>query len=78
MLKKLISLCEGNNINYQIKNLVAGGNDASAYQRTYYPARVAAVSAPVRYIHSATSVADERDSEEIQKLLMLIASEGIA
>lgn len=78
VLKKLISLCEGNNINYQIKNLVAGGNDASAYQRTYYPARVAAVSAPVRYIHSATSVADERDSEEIQKLLMLIASEGIA
>lgn len=78
VLKKLISLCEGNNINYQIKNLVAGGNDASAYQRTYYPARVAAVSAPVRYIHSATSVADERDFEEIQKLLMLIASEGIA
>ena len=57
---------------------MAGGNDASAYQRTYYPAVGGGGIRPVRYIHSATSVADERDFEEIQKLLMLIASEGIA
>lgn len=78
VLQKLISICEENNIKFQIKNLVAGGNDASAYQRIYYPTKVAAISAPVRYIHSATSVADQRDFDEIKKLLELVAANGIA
>lgn len=71
----LVDLAKKNNINYQIKNLVAGGNDASAYQKGYLPTRVAAVSAPVRYIHSASSIADERDFEAVEQLLKAIIDE---
>jgi endoglucanase len=78
VIKKLTGICEENKIKYQIKNLVAGGNDAQSYQRSYYPTKVAAVSAPVRYIHSACSVADERDFDEIKKLLLKITESGIA
>lgn len=78
VLQKLIGICEENKIKYQIKNLVAGGNDAQAYQRSYFPTKVVAISAPVRYIHSASSVADERDFDEIKKLLIKITEQGIA
>lgn len=63
-----MSLAAKEGIKAQLKTLVAGGNDASAYQRTYTAAKVLAVSAPVRYIHSASSVADINDIEEILKL----------
>lgn len=76
VVRKVVSLAEANGIKYQLKNLVAGGNDARAYQRDYLPAKVAAVSAPVRYIHSACSVADERDFEEIIKLLGVLMNES--
>ncbi len=78
VLKNIIAICEENGIKHQIKNLVAGGNDAQAYQKSRFPAKVAAISAPVRYIHSAASVADERDFDEIQKLLIKISEKGIA
>ncbi len=76
VVRRVVELAEKNGVKYQLKNLVAGGNDAQAYQRGHLPAKVAAVSAPVRYIHSACSVADERDFEEIIKLLEVIMNES--
>ena len=76
VVRGIVRLAEENGVKYQLKNLVAGGNDAQAYQRSAFPAKVAAISAPVRYIHSACSVADERDFEEIIKLLGVITDQS--
>ena len=76
VVRKVVRLAEKHGVKYQLKNLVAGGNDAQAYQRSALPAKVAAISAPVRYIHSACSVADERDFEEIIKLLDVLMNES--
>lgn len=74
---RLTALCRENEIRYQLKTLVAGGNEAQVYQRNAPPAVVAAVSAPVRYIHSACSVADTGDFDEVYKLLVQIAANGL-
>ena len=76
IVRNIVRLAEKNGVKYQLKNLVAGGNDAQAYQRSCLPAKVAAISAPVRYIHSACSVADERDFDEIIKLLEVLMNES--
>ena len=60
-------------IRAQLKELVAGGNDASAYQRAAAGARVLALSAPVRYIHSACSVAKIDDLEQVYALANALA-----
>lgn len=74
IVSNIVSIARENDIKYQIKNVVAGGNDASAYQKGYFPTRVAAISAPVRYIHSACSIADVRDFDAIEQLLKAVIS----
>lgn len=59
-------------IAYQMKNVVAGGNEASAYQKAAYGARVLAISAPARYIHSASNVLAEEDIEAVRALAAAI------
>lgn len=54
---------------WQTKELVAGGNESRSYQQTGAGSRVLAVSMPVRYLHSATSVANWRDVENTLSLL---------
>jgi len=67
-------LAKENGIKYQIKNTVAGGNDSKAFQTSALGSRVLAVSAPVRYIHSASSVAKTSDLEAVLALTRLIAN----
>ena len=43
-------------IPWQTKEYISGGNDSKAIQRTKSGVRVAAISAPVRYLHSPASV----------------------
>ena len=52
---------------YQVKNFVAGGNDSRAYQQYSGGSKVAAISVPVRYIHSPASVASIEDIENTKK-----------
>ena len=62
------SLAQQRGIACQTKTTVAGGNDAGAIHQSGGGVRTIAVSLPCRYIHSATSVADERDMESCRAL----------
>ncbi len=59
-------------IKYQLKNVVAGGNEASAYQKAAHGAEVLAISAPARYIHSASNVLCNNDIEAVSALAFAI------
>lgn len=71
LFERLRELAERNAIPWQTKELIAGGNDARAVQRSRQGVRVCALSAPVRYLHAPTSVASLDDCENILKLARL-------
>ncbi len=73
LYKHIRALADANGIKTQTKTTIAGGNDAGAMQTAGHGARVAAVSMPCRYIHSAGSVLSENDIEETRRLLRLLA-----
>lgn len=73
LVDAVMRLAEEKGIRAQLKELVAGGNDASAYQRAAAGARVLELSAPVRYIHSACSVAKYDDLEQVFALASALA-----
>ena len=54
-------IAENNNIKYQFKRTINGGNDAGGIQATSSPVRVCAISLPCRYIHSPVSTAKLSD-----------------
>ncbi len=60
-----------NDIPWQVKHKIAGGNDSRAVQRTKSGVHVAGLSVAVRYLHAPTSVAAVRD---IDRLLDLTAA----
>ena len=70
--KKLVELAttvaDEKGIKWQYKNVVAGGNEAGAYQRAASGARVLAISAPARYIHSASNVLAMSDMEAVAQI----------
>lgn len=55
-------------IPWQTKRYLSGGNDSSAIQRTKIGVRVACISAAVRYLHTASSVASLADFEHMLAL----------
>ncbi len=65
-------LADQNHIPTQTKTMVAGGNDAGAFQRAGEGAYTAAVSLPCRYIHSPSSVLKEQDITDTYRLLELL------
>ncbi len=69
LFELLRDLAEQHNIPWQSKNYTSGGNDSSAIQRTKDGVRVAAVSAPVRYLHTPSSVACCRDLVHMHTLV---------
>ena len=69
LFELLRDLAEQHNIPWQSKNYTSGGNDSSAIQRTKDGVRVAAVSAPVRYLHTPSSVACCQDLVHIHTLV---------
>ncbi len=73
LYKHIRALADANGIKTQTKTTVAGGNDAGGIQTAGCGARVAAVSMPCRYIHSAGSVLAHSDIEETRRLLRLLA-----
>lgn len=70
--RKLLELAmktgDDNGIPWQLKQAVAGGNDAGRTQRTAAGAAVLAISVPVRYLHTAMSVAALDDIENTGRL----------
>lgn len=58
-----------NNIPNQTKSVVSGGNDSRGIQRTAGGCRIAAISVPCRYLHSASCVCSLTDAEKTAELL---------
>ncbi len=71
LFEKLRDLAEANEIPWQTKEYIAGGNDARTIQRTKAGVRVAAISAAVRYLHAPASVGSMADFENMERLVML-------
>ena len=64
-------VAEKNGIAWQMKEYIAGGTDAAAIQRSRCGVRVVALSAAVRYLHTASSVLSVADYEQIIRLSAL-------
>lgn len=75
LYKTAVECAEKNNIKWQTKKMVAGGNDSRAVQRAGAGARVLALSAPCRYLHTPSCVADMRDIEQIENLCKKLIEE---
>jgi endoglucanase len=69
LLETAVSVADEKNIKWQYKNVVAGGNEAGEYQRGAAGAKVLAISAPARYIHSASNVLKMSDMESVADLV---------
>ncbi len=70
---KLISLAKENGIAYQMEVITGGGTDAGAIHTVKGGVLTGAVSIPMRYIHSATEMADKGDIENTVKLITAFA-----
>jgi hypothetical protein len=62
------NIIDKENIKWQYKNVVSGGNEAGVYQRGAGATKVLAISAPTRYIHSASNVVSLADMESVSAL----------
>lgn len=56
----------------QIKQYVSGGNDAGHIHKSRAGVRCAAISAPARYIHTASNVVAKSDIEAIEELALAV------
>ncbi|MCI8537595.1 MAG: M42 family metallopeptidase [Oscillospiraceae bacterium] len=63
LFELLRNQAEQNQIPWQTKHYLSGGNDARTFQRTRAGVRTAALSVPVRYLHTPSSVAALSDIE---------------
>ena len=68
LVETAVETAEANGIKWQYKNVIAGGNEARSYQRGASGARVLAVSAPARYIHTASDVLSIDDIDAVRRL----------
>lgn len=62
----------------QLKNIVAGGNDARSFQQGACGARVLAISAPTRYLHSACNLAAKDDLLAVKRLTQAILERSLS
>lgn len=75
LFEKLRDLAVKNDIPWQTKEYIAGGNDARTIQRSKAGVRVAAMSAAVRYLHAPASVGSLADFENMERLTMLFLND---
>ncbi len=68
LLELAVSVANEKKIKWQYKNVIAGGNEAGIYQRAAEGARVLAISAPARYIHSESNLLSVSDMEAVAAL----------
>ncbi len=70
-------LATKNNIKWQTKTLIAGGNDSGVIHKSRSGVKTLGLSVPTRYLHSSSCVAKISDMEETYKMLELFMKEGI-
>ena len=68
LFRLLRDTAQRHQIPWQVKHLIAGGNDSRAVQRTKNGVRVAGISAAVRYLHAPASVGNMQDFEHMLAL----------
>lgn len=71
----LTGLADRNDIMWQTKNVVSGGTDAAAIQRSRAGVKTAGIAAPVRNLHSPSCVAKRSDLEAVYRLAALFLEE---
>ncbi len=69
LMNHFIKIAEAEEMPYQWKQTVSGGNDAGRIQTSGQGVRIISVSVPCRYIHSPVSVLDVRDLKNTLILL---------
>lgn len=75
LFRQLTSLAESRGIPWQTKTKISGGTDASSIQRSGAGAKVAAISAAVRNIHSPSCVFCLEDMQRIYDLVRAFLEE---
>ena len=75
LFKKSYEIAKKNNIKWQTKTMVAGGNDAGAIHKSRGGVKTVAISIPCRYIHSASCVAGKEDMQSVYDLAVKMAEE---
>ena len=68
LFRLLRDTAQRHQIPWQVKHLIAGGNDSRAVQRAKSGVRVAGISAAVRYLHAPASVGNMQDFEHMLAL----------
>ncbi len=68
VFKLTLETAKKNGIKVQVKTAVAGGNDSGIIHKSAGGVKAAAISAPCRYIHSASNMLMKSDIEECLKL----------
>ena len=71
----LTGLADKNGIEWQTKNVIAGGTDGAAFQRSRAGVKTAGIAAAVRNLHSPSCVAKYSDMEAAYKLARLFLEE---
>jgi len=75
LYRQITSLAERLAIPWQTKSLIAGGTDGASIQRSGAGARVAALAAPVRNLHTGCNVANVDDMEHLLALTRAVLAE---
>ena len=73
VFRTALKLAEEKGIKAQVKTAVAGGNDSGIIHKSGYGVRCAAISAPCRYIHSASNVLAKDDIEACYSLAKVLS-----
>ncbi len=71
-----LSVAEIKGIKAQIKRYISGGNDSANIQRSGKGVKVLSLSAPSRYIHSASNVVHADDVESMKELVYALVAGG--
>ena len=71
----ITAIADKNGIKWQTKNVVAGSTDGAAVQRSRAGVKTAAISAPIRNLHSPSCVGKISDMEAILNLVRLFLDE---
>ena len=69
LYRQMLGLAEREGIPHQVKNVIAGGNDAGAIQTRAGAVATCVLSVPCRNIHSPASVAALDDMDAQARLL---------
>ena len=71
-----LSVAEIKGIKAQIKRYISGGNDSANIQRSGKGVKVLSLSAPSRYIHSASNVVHADDIDSMRELVYALVAGG--